>query len=79
MNAVKKAFPSNSKSIEQLFTQNGEFRSLCEEYSFCLQHLLKYSKELTEKRDDLEQYEYLFKELSKELRDYIERFEKPDE
>ena len=75
MNAVKKAFPEKSRSIEQLFTKNGNFRSLCEEYSSCLQHLLKYSKEVHEKTDDLSEYQELFKELSKELEEFIDRFD----
>lgn len=72
MNVVKKDFPMHSQSIEKLYSQDGMFRSLCEEYTSCLQHLAKYKKEASEKNNDLAEFEALLADLSKELTSFIE-------
>jgi hypothetical protein len=72
MNVVKNDFPMYAQSIEKLYVQDGMFRSLCEEYTSCLQYLAKYKKEASEKNKDLAEFESLLSDLSRELTKFIE-------
>lgn len=73
MNVVKNDFPMHAQSIEKLYMENSVFRTLCEEYTSCLQYLVKYKKEASEKSHDLAEFEVLLSDLGKELRGFIER------
>ena len=72
---IKKKFPEHSEHIEELYEADVDFRTLCSDDILCLQYLQKFQKEFSERRDAIEEYDSLRKELEDELQNFISREE----
>lgn len=71
LKAVKEKFPKESGRIEELYNADEDFRALCEDYFFCMQHLQKFKKEFSEKQYSFDEYKNIQTELEKELQEFI--------
>ena len=68
---IQEKFPRQGHRINQLYEENGDFRSLCKDYFTCLQTLRKFKKSLVEEGKSIEEYEGIQTELEKEIYDFL--------
>jgi hypothetical protein len=68
---IKKKFPEQGERIENLFSANEDFRTLCSDYVLCLEYLQKFKKESEEKRLSVKEYKDVRTELENELSQFI--------
>ena len=68
---VSQAYPQYSNKIQELYTSDADFRSLCADYFLCKSNLAEFKKKLAERRDSIHDYEEVTVELEKELFQYL--------
>ena len=71
MHMIEQKFPRQSQRIYQLYEENADFRSLCNDYFTCMQILRKFKRSLVEEGKSVEEYEKVQTELEKELYDFL--------
>lgn len=71
LKAVKEKFPEEGARIEALYASDEDFRTLCEDYFSCIQHLQKFKKEFSEKQYSFDEYQSIRADLEKELYNFI--------
>ena len=71
LRVVKMKFPGQNARIEELYESDEDFRSLCQDYLLCLQHLQKFMEKLNERNDVVSEYRTMRVELEKELYEII--------
>jgi hypothetical protein len=64
---IKQKYPRHDMRIEQLYQQDQEFKSLCEDYVSCLNVVQKINLLSEEQRKTSQDYETVIKDLEKEL------------
>ncbi len=70
---LKNHFPLQEEKIEDLYQDDPVFRTLCSDYIYCLDALEKLRFEFSEKRNSVDEYEHVKKELETELREYLKK------
>ena len=71
MNIVKDRFPLHKNKVEELYHGNPVFRTLCNDYIYCLEYLDKLRNEFTEKKNSVDEYEQVKQDLEGDLREYL--------
>jgi|KBSMisStandDraft_5_1062788.scaffolds.fasta_scaffold1007608_1 hypothetical protein len=64
---VSQIFPQYTDKIQELYTSDADFRSLCADYFLCKSNLAEFKKKLAERKDSIHDYEEVTSELEKEL------------
>jgi len=64
---VSQIFPQYTDKIQELYTSDADFRSLCAVYFLCKSNLAEFKKKLAERKDSIHDYEEVTSELEKEL------------
>ena len=64
-------FPALSDRIHALYKNDSDFKTLCEDYFFCIDTLHKYRNEFRKKQSAIKEYEVVRKDLEKELQDFL--------
>jgi len=71
MNIVKDRFPLHKNKVEELYHGNPVFRTLCNDYIYCLEYLEKLRNEFAEKENSLAEYEQVKQDLEGDLNEYF--------
>ena len=71
INIVKGHFPLQKNKIEELYHGNPVFRTLCNDYIYCLEYLDKLRIELVEKMNSVGEYEKVKQDLEGDLNEYF--------
>jgi len=64
---VSQIFPQYTDKIQELYTSDADFRSLCADYFLCKSNLAEFKKKLAERKESIHDYEEVTSELEKEL------------
>jgi hypothetical protein len=64
-------FPEYTARIIELYRNDPDFRDLCADYNLCSNLLLGYKREFSEKLYTIKEYQDIYDELEKELRDFL--------
>jgi len=68
---IKQRYPSHKMRIEQLYEQDEEFKSLCDDYISCLNFVKKIRERSEESKKTIEDYESIIRDLEKEIFELI--------
>ena len=71
MNIVKDRFPLHKNKVEELYHGDPVFRTLCNDYIYCLEYLEKLRNEFAEKKNSLGEYEQVKQDLEGDLNEYF--------
>lgn len=71
LDLIMKKFPRQEKRIEQLFYENEDFKTLCQDYSACIESLKRFRKSLNESEGSMVEYERAIEDLEIELYSFI--------
>ena len=68
---ISQIYPQYTDKIQELYTSDADFRSLCADYFLCKSNLAEFKKKLADRRDSIQDYEKVTAELEKELFQYL--------
>ena len=71
INIVKDHFPLHKNKIEDLYHDDPVFRTLCNDYIYCLEYLEKLRIEFAEKMNSVGEYERVKQDLEGDLNEYF--------
>jgi len=71
INIVKGHFPLHKNKVEELYHGNPVFRTLCNDYIYCLECLEKLRIEFAEKMNSVGEYEQVKQDLEGDLNEYF--------
>ena len=68
---INHKFPRHADRIKRLYAESPDFRSLCNDYSKCMQSLQKAVEKSQENSMAVKEYNQVLGDLEKELYDFI--------
>ena len=68
---IKSKFPRQNFRIEQLYSENEDFRNLCKDYLTCIRTMNKYRESIAKEGKTIDEYQDILSELEKELYDFL--------
>jgi hypothetical protein len=68
---IKERFSFNKIWIEELYSQDAEFKSLCADYFLCDQTIRKIKHEIEDMKITLDEYQEALDDLEKEINSWI--------
>jgi len=71
INIVKDHFPLHKNKIEDLYHDDPVFRTLCNDYIYCLEYLEKLRIEFAEKMNSVGEYEQVKQDLEGDINEYF--------
>jgi hypothetical protein len=70
---IKERFSTSIKTVEELYTRDAEFKSLCADYFLCDQTIRKMEHEMEEMESILREYKDALNDLEKEISSWVPR------
>lgn len=68
---IKERFSTSIRTVEELYSRDPEFKSLCADYFLCDQTIRKMEHELEEMESILQEYKDALNDLEKEISSWI--------